>query len=117
MATAASDHCIKIFNNTTSGFMLSESWKAHDGPVVSLSFSHPHHALLASCSFDKTTRIWQELRGKFVEKARICDGRDMNVVEFSSEGLKLCVGGKGIVRIWECLDFVQVNSWTLMVTF
>lgn len=35
--------------------------KAHDAPILHLSFSHPiHGSLLASCSHDRTIRIWEE---------------------------------------------------------
>lgn len=35
--------------------------QAHDAPILHLSFSHPiHGSLLASCSHDRTIRIWEE---------------------------------------------------------
>lgn len=34
---------------------------AHDAPLLHLSFAHPlHGSLLASCSHDRTVRIWEE---------------------------------------------------------
>lgn len=35
--------------------------QAHDAPILHLSFAHPlHGSLLASCSHDRTVRIWEE---------------------------------------------------------
>jgi len=46
----------------STGEWASESeWKAHEAPVARLSWAHPEHgALIASCSFDRTVKVWQE---------------------------------------------------------
>jgi nucleoporin SEH1 len=35
--------------------------QAHDAPLLRLAFAHPlHGALIASCSHDRTVRVWEE---------------------------------------------------------
>jgi nucleoporin SEH1 len=54
---------IRLFRlNESNGEWASESeWKAHEAPVARVSWAHPEHgALIASCSFDRTIKVWQE---------------------------------------------------------
>ncbi|KAE8537589.1 hypothetical protein D1P53_006297 [Cryptococcus gattii VGV] len=62
LATCSADQRIKIFRKDENGKWAEEAnWKAHDAPILHLSFSHPiHGSLLASCSHDRTIRIWEE---------------------------------------------------------
>nr|KIR44984.1 nucleoporin SEH1 [Cryptococcus bacillisporus CA1280] len=62
LATCSADQRIKIFRKDEGGKWAEEAnWKAHDAPILHLSFSHPiHGSLLASCSHDRTIRIWEE---------------------------------------------------------
>jgi WD40 repeat protein len=81
IATAASDHRIKIWAQTPSqgsssggggggaASLLSPeatwtcqaAWKAHYGPVWRVAWAHPEFGqILASCSFDHTVHIWEE---------------------------------------------------------
>lgn len=47
---------VVLINNRSHNLM-----QAHDAPILHLSFSHPiHGSLLASCSHDRTIRIWEE---------------------------------------------------------
>ncbi|ADV20676.1 nucleoporin SEH1 [Cryptococcus gattii E566] len=62
LATCSADQRIKVFRKDENGKWAEEAnWKAHDAPILHLSFSHPiHGSLLASCSHDRTIRIWEE---------------------------------------------------------
>ncbi|OWT41628.1 nucleoporin SEH1 [Cryptococcus neoformans Bt1] len=62
LATCSADQRIKVFRKDEHGKWAEDAnWKAHDAPILHLSFSHPiHGSLLASCSHDRTIRIWEE---------------------------------------------------------
>ncbi len=62
LATASSDHSIKIFDVSQDGSQtLIADIPAHEGPVWRLSWAHPKFGnLLASCSYDKKVAIWKE---------------------------------------------------------
>ncbi|XAO24238.1 hypothetical protein I312_103034 [Cryptococcus bacillisporus CA1280] len=58
LATCSADQRIKIFRKDEGA---TAHVQAHDAPILHLSFSHPiHGSLLASCSHDRTIRIWEE---------------------------------------------------------
>jgi len=43
----------------------SSEWKAHTGAIWKIKWAHPEFGqILASCSFDKTVRIWEETEGE-----------------------------------------------------
>lgn len=48
--------------NEQSGEWAQESeWRAHDAPITRIAWAHPEHgALLASSSFDRSVKVWQE---------------------------------------------------------
>jgi len=62
VATCSTDQRIKLFRKSAeASWELDTEWKAHDAPIIRLSFAHPlHGSLLASCSHDRTVRIWEE---------------------------------------------------------
>ena len=48
--------------------MKSEKFQAHQGPIWQLSWSDPSCGnLLASCSYDKSIKIWEENDCKLIE--------------------------------------------------
>jgi len=119
LATCSSDQRIKVWE-LTSPFCLQESWKAHDGAILSVDWAHPEFGqIIASCSLDRTVRIWEEGGKRWTERARLADGKGpVYHVAFCPHnfGLKVAtIGADGVVRIYECLDTVQLNQWTLMV--
>ncbi|WVN88968.1 uncharacterized protein L203_104183 [Cryptococcus depauperatus CBS 7841] len=61
LATCSADQRIKVFRKDQESKWRPEAdWKAHDAPILHLSFSHPTHgSLLASSSIDRTVRIWE----------------------------------------------------------
>lgn len=130
LATASSDQHIKVFDldNTTSTWVLNDSWKAHDSLVVKLSWAHPEFSsskILASCSFDRTVKIWQEQLDELHGSGRrwlklttlaIESFSPIYDVAFAPNhmGLKLgCVGSDGIFRIYESLEPSDLTKWEL----
>ncbi|CED82409.1 Nuclear pore complex component (sc Seh1) [Phaffia rhodozyma] len=62
LVTASSDQQIKVWSKAAdASWNLEEEWKAHDAPIARVAWSHPEHgSLIASCSFDRTVRIFEE---------------------------------------------------------
>lgn len=130
IATCSSDQHIKVFDldSTTSTWVLNDLWKAHDSLIVKLSWAHPEFSsskILASCSYDRTVKIWQEqpeeLHGsgrRWIKLATLAIesyGPIYDVVFAPNHlGLKLgCVGLDGIFRIYESLDPSDLTNWVL----
>lgn len=130
VATASSDQHIKVFDfdSATSTWVLNDLWKAHDLLVVKLSWAHPEFSnarVLASCSYDRTVKIWQELPDELHGSGR----RWMKLATLAMElfgpiydvqfapahlGLKLaCVGSDGIVRMYESVEPSDLSEWSL----
>lgn len=52
-----------VSSSPASGWQLLDEFKAHQAPIVKLSWSHPEFGnLLASCGYDRTVRIWEEVK-------------------------------------------------------
>lgn len=130
VATASSDQHIKVFDldSTSSTWVLNDLWKAHDSLVVKLSWAHPEFSsfkMLASCSYDRTVKIWQEMPDELHGSGR----RWMKLATLAIElygpiydvafapahlGLKLaCVGSDGIVRVYESMEPSDLSVWSL----
>ncbi|KAF8561022.1 hypothetical protein P879_05501 [Paragonimus westermani] len=66
LATASSDESIKIFDVRNKRQTLIAHLREHQGPVWSLSWSHPMYgSLLASCGYDRKVIIWHETAGRW----------------------------------------------------
>lgn len=130
IATASSDQHIKVFDldSSTSTWVLNDLWKAHDSLIGRVSWAHPEFSsskILASCSYDRTVKIWQEqpdeLHGsgrrwiKLVTLAIESYGPIYDMVFAPNHlGLKLgCVGSDGIFRIYESLEPSDLTNWQL----
>lgn len=130
VATASSDQHVKVFDldSSTSTWVLNDLWKAHDSLVVKLSWAHPEllsFKMLASCSYDRTVKIWQEMPDEMNGSGR----RWMKLATLAVEsygpiydvtfapahlGLKLaCVGLDGIVRVYESMEPSDLSVWSL----
>lgn len=49
-------------SQTLRSNLTHRHFKAHDAPVLQLAWSHPEYSnLLASCSYDRSVRIWEEV--------------------------------------------------------
>lgn len=132
IATASSDQHIKVFDldSATSSWVLNDLWKAHDSLIVQVTWAHPEFSsskILASCSYDRTVKLWQEqpdeMQGSGRRWMKLCTlaiesyGPIYDVVFAPSHlGFKLgCVGSDGIFRIYESLEPSDLSNWTLTV--
>ncbi|CAN3356165.1 nucleoporin Seh1p [Diutina catenulata] len=130
LATASSDQHLKVFDldPNSQTWVVNDSWKAHDASIVRVSWANPEFsssAILASCSYDRTVKIWQEqpdeLQGSGRRWMRLATlaieshGPIYDVVFAPAHlGLKLaCVGCDGILRIYESLEPSDLTAWAL----
>lgn len=130
VATASSDQHVKVFDldTATQTWVLNDLWKAHDSSVVKLSWAHPEFSscrILASCSYDRTVKLWQEVPEELQGLGR----RWMRLATLAVElygpiydvqfaplhlGLKLaCIGSDGIVRVYESVEPADLSVWSL----
>ncbi|KAK4528658.1 hypothetical protein GAYE_SCF62G6603 [Galdieria yellowstonensis] len=110
-------------------------WKAHEGPVFTVSWSHPcFKSILATGSYDKRVIIWEEpeplsygnnnpsslepTNTSWNALAHLVDARDeVRQVEFAPPhlGLLLASGSAdGYVRIYNCMDVADLHQWPLL---
>ncbi len=94
LATCSSDQTLKVWLRKSDdlppdtdpstlqstepvSWTLGDSWKAHDASILKVAWAHPEYGrILASCSVDRSVRIWEEQDGpgtKWSEKARLVD--------------------------------------------
>lgn len=130
VATASSDQHIKVFDldSASSSWVLNDLWKAHDSLIVKLSWAHPEFSslrMIASCSYDRTVKIWQERPAELHGSGR--RWQKLTALAFESfgpiydvvfapphMGLKLgCIGSDGIVHIYESVEPSDLSVWCL----
>lgn len=127
MVTCSSDETIKVWNLNPNGeWELDDSWKGHDDSILQVEWAHPEFGqVLVSCSNDGTCKIWEEkeyepmLSGKrWAQKAKLADGKGaVQSVSFCPNhlGLRLAtVCSDGYLRIYEAMEVMQLEFWTLM---
>lgn len=127
MATCSADHTIKVFDKVGETWHLNDSWRAHDAPIVKVSWAGPKHTpLIASGSHDCTVKLWEEFPEEpFLSGRRWRSKHTINDfkgpvydVEFCSAStiLKLAaIAGDGVLRIYETIDSSNIGYWTAMV--
>ncbi|KAK4473740.1 hypothetical protein MN116_003081 [Schistosoma mekongi] len=113
LATASSDHSVKIFDIRSKKQVLIAHLREHQGPVWSLSWSHPMYgSLLASCGYDRKVIIWQEISGRWGKVFEYCEhASSVNCVCWAphSYGLMLACGSSdGAISI---LVSDETHSW------
>ena len=119
LATASSDHSIKIFEVSPTGDHTPlASLLGHQGPVWQVAWAHPKYGpILASCGYDSKIIVWKEqapgVWGKLWEDDR--HDASVNSIAFAphSLGLILAAGSSdGNISIWtHQLD----NTWACEV--
>lgn len=127
LATCSSDQHIKVFDldATTNEWVLSDSWRAHDASIVKISWASPEFGkILASVSYDKTVRLWEEDADephgsgrRWRRLATLNDARGpLYDVAFAPShlGLRLAaIGSDGVLRIYDALEPADLRSWTV----
>ena len=136
-ATCSTDSKIQIWSRDENN-SKETNWNAidiadcHNGCIWRLSWSHPEYgSLIASCSEDRTVKIWEEQTGvtssdstnnsnsKWLLKATLSDSKKaVNDVKFAPRhlGLKVATASAdGLVRVYEASDVFSLNYWQLQV--
>ncbi|XP_074644781.1 nucleoporin SEH1-like [Tubulanus polymorphus] len=128
MATCSSDQSVKIWDLGEDGeWHCTAYWKTHSGSVWKVTWAHPEFGqVIATCSFDRTAAVWEELVGEpsidggrshWVKRNSLVDSRtSVTDVKFAPKhlGLQLATcSADGVVRIYEAPDVMNLSSWTL----
>ncbi|RKP35135.1 WD40-repeat-containing domain protein [Dimargaris cristalligena] len=124
LCTVSSDHTIKVWQrctgaNTSGQWQLMSSWKGHDSSLTKVSWAHPEFGnLIATGSFDRTVRIWQQRRQEAAYHGTGKDAQGMIVdLAFAPHfmGLQLAAASSdGVVRIYETGSPVKFDTWSLL---
>ncbi|KAH8583400.1 uncharacterized protein ELE39_000168 [Cryptosporidium sp. chipmunk genotype I] len=121
LATASSDHTIRIFDVSTDQPTFLAELRGHEGPVWQVCWAHPTFgSVLASCSYDKKVLVWKETQRSRWEIVYSCD-------DFSSSingvcwcpwdfGLQFaCAISDGSIAV--CSYSPETRSWTKKQVF
>ncbi|XP_075386009.1 nucleoporin SEH1 isoform X2 [Tenrec ecaudatus] len=105
-----------------------QSVKTHSGSVWRVTWAHPEFGqVLASCSFDRTAAVWEEIVGEsndklrgqshWVKRTTLVDSRtSVTDVKFAPKHMGLMLAtcsADGIVRIYEAPDVMNLSQWSL----
>lgn len=62
LATCSADLWVRIWDrDACQRWQCNAAWKAHDGPILRVSWAHPEfRSVIATCSADRTACIWEE---------------------------------------------------------
>lgn len=126
LAAASADQKIYIWTNE-GGWRESGSWSAHHGAVYKVRWApEDFGSLLASCSFDKTIRIWEEKKERSDETlwknlATLVESKEPVVdIRFAPKSYGLVLAAcslNGEIRIYEAADLLNLALWTCSHTF
>lgn len=89
---------------------LLDILSGHEGPVSGLAFMPNSENLLASCSWDKTVRIWN-LFGKKRSNETLVHTSDVLALAFRPDGKELCVATlDGQLSFWDPKEGIQLRT-------
>ncbi|XP_015361500.1 nucleoporin SEH1 [Marmota marmota marmota] len=119
----------EVWDKSESGdWHCTASWKTHSGSVWRVTWAHPEFGqVLASCSFDRTAAVWEEIVGEsndklrgqshWVKRTTLVDSRtSVTDVKFAPKHMGLMLAtcsADGIVRIYEAPDVMNLSQWSL----
>lgn len=120
----------KVWDENDQGkWSVTSSWKAHSGSIWRVSWAHPEFGqVLATCSFDRTASVWEEVLGekvaatmtparRWVKRTILVDSRtSVTDVEFAPKYLGLLLAtasADGIIRIYEAPDIMNLSVWSV----
>ena len=100
---------IHIWTPSTAGkWSVSAGMKGHNGSVEDLQWSPTEHTVFASCSVDKTIRIW-DTREKSKAMITVEDAHtaDINVISWnrSTQYMLASGGDDGALKVWDLRAF------------
>jgi WD40 repeat protein len=151
LATCSSDQNVKVWtlDAESNAWTCSASWKSHSGAVWKVTWAHPEFGqvsasrdlsdcdvandfqVLATCSFDRTASVWEEMPGNqkpggvqggdtasgqshWVKKTSLVDSRtSVTDVKFAPKHLGLLLAtcsADGTVRIYEAPDVMNLSQ-------
>ncbi|EJD05418.1 WD40 repeat-like protein [Fomitiporia mediterranea MF3/22] len=137
LATCGLDQRIKLWalDESSGQWNLEDEWKAHDATVTKVSWAHPIYGpVIASCSFDGTVKVWEQVHvdsvsdasgtgassgnTKWEQRAVLFEAKgSVRAIEFSPHhfGLKLAaVSSDNQLRTYECVEQPALSSWQLV---
>ncbi|XP_008561238.1 PREDICTED: nucleoporin SEH1-like [Galeopterus variegatus] len=116
------------FKSESGDWHCTAGWKTHSGSVWRVTWAHPEFGqVLASCSFDRTAAVWEEIVGEsndklpgqshWVKRTTLVDSRtSVTDVKFAPKHMGLILAtcsADGIVRIYEAPDVMNLSQWSL----
>jgi len=127
MATCSSDQHVKIWDMDESGnWTCTAKFKTHSGAVWKVNWASPEFGqVIATCSFDRTAAVWEEIPGAqaggaqshWMKKAPLVDSRtSVTDVKFGPKHLGLILAtcsSDGTIRIYEAPDVMNLSQWSL----
>lgn len=128
MATCSSDQHVKIWDMDEAGnWTCTAKFKTHSGAVWKVNWASPEFGqVIATCSFDRTAAVWEEIPGAqagsaqshWMKKAPLVDSRtSVTDVKFGPKHLGLILAtcsSDGTVRIYEAPDVMNLSQWSLV---
>ncbi|KAI5816839.1 WD40-repeat-containing domain protein [Pyronema omphalodes] len=135
MATVSADQRLKIFDKDDNGeWSKSGEVKAHDASIVKVIWGPPEHGqILATCSYDRHVRIWEEQEmepklspHRWKRQFQMTAESRTAVLSIafpptqassssSSTGLKIAfISTDGTVSIYECREPHDLSHWVLV---
>lgn len=119
---------LQIWDEDEQGkWAVTSSWKAHSGSIWRVSWANPEFGqVIATCSFDRTASVWEEVMGekvstsnaptrRWVRRTTLVDSRtSVTDVEFAPKYLGLLLAtasADGIIRIYEAPDIMNLSQW------
>lgn len=131
LATCSSDQSVKVFDlDENDEWRCTADWKTHAGSVWKVNWAHPEFGqILATCSFDRTAAIWEEIVGEsgnstqsknqshWVKRTSLVDSRtNVTDIKFAPKHMGLLLAmcsADGGVRIYEAPDIMNLSQWSL----